>query len=461
MSEEAAKPSRYDRYVDEISEDIAETVQEFGCQPILFVGSGLSRRYFGAPSWDELLARLAHDCSKITKNVAFYKQSFGQSPVIGEEFAKFFQDWAWEDGKPSFPDDMFEAGIDAQAYIKFWICKVLQEMTPAELEKFYASGHEEEINSLRQIKPHAIITTNYDQMLEVVFPDHQPIIGQQILKGASVTVGEIFKVHGCVSDYNSLVFTQTDYDNFSKKKKFLSAKLLTFFSEHPLIFLGYSASDPNIKAILSDIDEALPEKGGLIPNVYILEWNSAISPDSNPAREKVLPTDEDRTIRVKLIEAQDFKWVFDAFAANPALNHVNPRVLRALVARSYDLVRHDIPKMKVEADFKMLTEAVDSSNSFAKLFGIANISKYTAASATHPFSATQVGVKLGSKTWHITNQMIDRLQWITKKKSIRSYDNRYHICDKLNTSENHRYSQEAVDLLLRVRDGQDFALKED
>ncbi|CAO4182108.1 SIR2-like domain-containing protein [Methylorubrum populi] len=456
-----AKPSRYERYVEEIAEDIAEMVQEFGCQPILFVGSGLSRRYFGAPSWDELLSQLAKDCSKITKSVAFYKQSFGTSPIIGEEFAKYYQEWAWEDGRASFPDPMFEDGIDAQSYIKFWISRILEATTPTDIIGLYASGHENEINSLRQIKPHAIITTNYDRMLEVIFPDHEPIIGQQILKGAAVAIGEIFKIHGCVSEFGSLVFTQSDYDHFAKKKKFLSAKLLTFFSEHPLIFLGYSASDPNIRAILSDIDEALPEKGGLIPNVYILEWNSKINADSNPAREKVLPTDEDRSVRVKLIEASDFKWVFDAFAANPALNHVNPRVLRALVARSYDLVRHDIPKMKVEADFKMLTEAVGTSDDFAKLFGIANISKYSAASATHPFSATQVGKQLGTNTWHITNQMIDKLRRETKKKSIRSYDNRYHICDKLNTSENHRYSQEAVDLLMAVRDGKPYELKED
>src|SRR5690606_9804969 len=103
---------------------------------------------------------------------------------------------------------------------------------------------------------------------------------------------------------------KSDYDAFSKKKKFLSAKLLTFFNEHPLIFVGYSATDPNIRSILSDIDEALPEKGGVIPNVYILEWNPGLGPDSSPPRDKVISTDEDRSIRVKLIESNDFTWVF-------------------------------------------------------------------------------------------------------------------------------------------------------
>ncbi|GJD74917.1 hypothetical protein CFIICLFH_3157 [Methylobacterium goesingense] len=109
----------------------------------------------------------------------------------------------------------------------------------------------------------------------------------------------------------------------------------------------------------------------------------------------------------------------------------------------------------------MLNNAVGSSDEFAKLFGIANISKYTAASATHPFSATEVGKILGGKQWHMTNQMADKLAQITGKKSIRLYDNRYHISEMLNTSVTHRYSQEAIDLLVKVKNGLPFEFAED
>jgi len=99
---------------------------------------------------------------------------------------------------------------------------------------------------LQLIRPHALITTNYDQFLEVGFPEYQPVIGQSIIQGTQTLTGEIFKVHGCVSDYPSLVFTHEDYEEFARKKKYLSAKLLTYFSEHPLLFVGYSVSDHNI-----------------------------------------------------------------------------------------------------------------------------------------------------------------------------------------------------------------------
>jgi hypothetical protein len=95
-----------------------------------------------------------------------------------------------------------------------------------------------EIELLRRIRPHSVITTNFDRFLEIAFPDLTPIVGQSILHGTQVLFGEIFKIHGCISDPNSLVFTKRDYDEFARKKQYLSAELLTYFSEHPLLFIG-------------------------------------------------------------------------------------------------------------------------------------------------------------------------------------------------------------------------------
>ncbi|WP_211656722.1 SIR2 family protein [Magnetospirillum fulvum] len=449
--------TRYSRYAEEIGDDIADTVQQFGCQPILFVGSGLAKRYMGTPNWDELLSHLATHCTAIDKGLGFYKQSLITPMRIGEEFAKIYQEWAWTAGHNEFPEEMFGESVGAQSYIKYKIASYINSLTPIDASKIGKDEHKKEISSLTKIKPHAIITTNYDRMLEMLFPDHEPIIGQNILKGQQVYIGEIYKIHGSVTDPDSIVFTESDYREFQRKKKFLSAKLLTFFNEHPLIFIGYSATDPNIRSILSDIDEALPEKGGVIPNVYILQWNPQINEDSVPPREKVIPTEDDRTIRVKLIEAADFGWVFDAFSTNPALNDVNPRILRALIARSYDLVRHDIPKLPVHVDFKMLTESVENSNSFAKLFGIANIDDYSFAAVQHPLSATQLGKLLGGNGWHTANALLDKLKQITGT-DIKSSDNKYHRSELVNTTKFHKYSNDCLNLLESVRDGLPFEL---
>ncbi|GAB7017970.1 hypothetical protein JCM18750_08310 [Halostagnicola bangensis] len=54
-----------EKYRTEITEDIRETVGSKPVQPILFVGSGLSKRYISGPSWDGLLSDLAADCPKL------------------------------------------------------------------------------------------------------------------------------------------------------------------------------------------------------------------------------------------------------------------------------------------------------------------------------------------------------------------------------------------------------------
>jgi hypothetical protein len=315
-------------YRAEITADIESVVSQMACQPILFIGSGLSKRYFAGPSWDELLAALAKECPLIDKEYAYYKQTLKTQLAVGEEFAKIYQQWAWDKGKNQFPGDMFSDAVPVQAYIKFIIAQEITKITPTGLAAIKDKNMAAEIAALQGIMPHAVITTNYDRFLELVFHDYQPVIGQSIILDAPVLFGEIFKIHGCVSDSNSLVFTQQDYDEFMRKKKYLSEKLLTYFSEHPLLFIGYSASDPNIRAILSDIDEAIPRpgpSGTLIPNVYILEWRKDVPPDYRPAREKLIAVEDGRSVRVKAIESDDFKWVLSAFGSKKPLNAVSPK----------------------------------------------------------------------------------------------------------------------------------------
>ena len=92
-----------------------------------------------------------------------------------------------------------------------------QLQTSAALSYIKSKALQIEILALQNVRPHAVITTNYDKFLELIFPEYQPVIGQSIIQGKQVLFGEIFKIHGCTSDYNSLVFTQSDYDEFIRK----------------------------------------------------------------------------------------------------------------------------------------------------------------------------------------------------------------------------------------------------
>ncbi|WP_048860441.1 SIR2 family protein, partial [Acidisphaera rubrifaciens] len=122
-----------DGYQTQVKVDISACLTKMGCQPILFAGSGLSRRYFSAPSWDELLTALAKNCPLIDKDYAYYKQTLKSPLAVGQEFAKIYQQWAWGTGKNQFPSDMFSDAVPEEAYIKYAITQHLSRITPPEL----------------------------------------------------------------------------------------------------------------------------------------------------------------------------------------------------------------------------------------------------------------------------------------------------------------------------------------
>lgn len=86
----------YSTYQQEVRADIEGVLHDYSCQPIVFVGSGLSRRYANAPNWEELLRLLADQCPAIEMDFAYYKQTYGSNFIkIGSVFADFYHQWAW------------------------------------------------------------------------------------------------------------------------------------------------------------------------------------------------------------------------------------------------------------------------------------------------------------------------------------------------------------------------------
>jgi hypothetical protein len=254
-----------------------------------------------------------------------------------------------------------------------------------------------------------------------------------------------------------MVLTTSDYEVFLKKKKYLSAKLLTYFSEHPLLFVGYGAGDPNIRAILSDIDEALPVSGGVIENVYILERRSKGNEEAYPAREKLIPIEDSRSVRINAIEADAFEWVFDAFGAQPNLSGISPKLLRALLVRSYELVRHDIPRSPIQADFKTLEGAVESSEAFANLFGVTTVADGTSHAANYKYNMTQLAKKVGYPSWQKLDPLIKKIRLETGI-DIKSDDNKYHSTIMYGKMKVQKYSDLAVELLKKVKRGEPYEL---
>ena len=207
----------YRTYVEEATEDIKECLNEMGTQPIWFIGSGLFQRNFNGPTWVGLLQELQSRCPQIPHETGFYLQDGHSLERIGSEYTRYYRDWAWSH-RDQFPRELFDARISGSSYIKFEIKRIFDEVTPHSVDEIANQNHQLEIELLRAVQPHAIITTNYDRFLETIFPDYQPIIGQQILRPDTMSIGEIYKIHGCISQFQDLVFNDEDYEAFMNIK---------------------------------------------------------------------------------------------------------------------------------------------------------------------------------------------------------------------------------------------------
>jgi len=444
----------YQQYKSDVCADVGKTMVAKGCQPILFIGAGFSKRYCGALNWEELLTALGKECPEIEHEYAYYRQSKKTMPQIGSIFAQCYKEWAWKDGRAFFPDEFFAPSIGEDIFLKYAVVQKLKDLGPDRNGSFGSKELDAEVNALKSINPHAVISTNYDQILEPMFPEYAPIVGQQVIRHAYMSIGEILKIHGCVSDPSSLTLTDEDYQKFANDKKYLSAKLFTYFVEHPLVFIGYAAGDDNIRAILQEIDHMLPPNVGLIDNIYIVEWKEEIAPEEYPVREKIIDIGDGRTIRVKSIVASAFEWVFTAFKSEAPLEKVNVKLLRSISHRVVDLVRKDAAKNTVDINFEMLSHALEHPDDFAKVFGIAAMSDPALMNVMYPFSPTTAAKALGYKDWNKLNQLIASVKESTGY-DIRASDNHFHV--RIPSGENgslRKYSQAGVDLLKKVQIGE-------
>ena len=158
----------YKQYQQEVTDDISTVLRDAGCQPILFIGSGFSKRYAGAPNWEELLRKLAENCPLIDKDYAYYKQTYSDPMKIGSVFADAYREWAWGKGRSKFPDLYFTESYPSDIFLKHTVTELLKGMQPTKNSNDAAmlAG---ELEALRSMSPHAIVTTNYDEFIEPLF----------------------------------------------------------------------------------------------------------------------------------------------------------------------------------------------------------------------------------------------------------------------------------------------------
>ena len=287
-------------------------------KPILFIGSGLSRRYLDSPDWEGLLRIIAAEidgdyelikgrCNgefeKIAQELECYCfrkaddnkiEKYSRRDIFREKIAVLFKKYCndlkknYGESKEQFLIENKEfnqdintrlRNIESIKHTEDDCAKKYKELAD-ELNK-YSEKYKKiiEIQELQKITPKAIITTNYDTLLEdIVFANRlKSYIGQENFINVSDEDNEkidLYKIHGCVKKPDSIIITKEDYDDFFQKSKYLYSKLFTMFWEYPLIFIGYSISDRNIKDILTVMIDVMTEeqKKDFLKNIWVIDY---------------------------------------------------------------------------------------------------------------------------------------------------------------------------------------------
>lgn len=357
--------------------NIQEVVAQFNTTPFIFAGSGLTRRYYNLPDWEGLLKHFAEFISTDRFIYQSYVSRANQLPhpegilpkVASLIESDFNQKWFETDGNLRSGSEMVFRSVESGGSpFKAEVAEYLQK------KSIVVEKYTQEIVKLKSISKKniaGVITTNYDMFFEQTFPDYKVFVGQDELVFSSIQeIAEIYKIHGSVSQPESLVLSEEDYAKFNRKGKYLAAKLMTIFMEYPIIFIGYSLSDTNIQNILSDIIDCLPAKQ--IPNLQkrfvFVEYipNSTVSVSSHSM------SIDGRILQMTKISLSDFGILYDALSAKKAALPV--KILRRFKEDLYSFAITNQPgtTLKVAA----LDDTRISDDKLALTIGLAQTGVY-------------------------------------------------------------------------------------
>lgn len=347
--------------------NIKEFISSYRNHPILFIGTGISLRYLEKSyTWDGLLKKISYDLSGNDEDYYDIKAS----SQIGGEFKydliatkleeKFNKEVASNrDGPLRFVNDIFyenmENGINISR-MKIYLSHLLSEVNIKDEFK-------DELSSFKRASKNigSIITTNYDTFLEDFF-EFSPLIGNDIL--LSNPYGSVYKIHGCVKSPTKIIINEDDYHEFFKRYELIRAQLLSLFIHNPIVFIGYSVSDENIKALLRTIFtyvEPNSEHAQKIRQNFLLVEFDKGSRSIEIAEHDIDLEGFSSTIRINKIKTDNFSSVYEE------ISNLNLPVTAMDIRKVQNIVKEIYSGGEIKVT---ITEDLDSLKNSDKILAI-------------------------------------------------------------------------------------------
>lgn len=181
----------------------------------IFVGAGVSKssesENFKMPTWSDLISGLTKDLNIENEN--------DYLKVAQLYYLTFKEHQYYKKIKQFFPDN-----------------------TP------YTKIHE----TIFEINPHVVITTNWDDILESAVYDksyfYSIIASDKDLMTSSLEK-KVIKMHGDFKNHN-IVFKEDDYINYERNFPLIENYIKSIISTHTVLFIGYSYNDIDLKHVI-------------------------------------------------------------------------------------------------------------------------------------------------------------------------------------------------------------------
>ena len=274
---------------------------------MLFAGAGLSRRHLLLPSWYELLEGVLDEINS-ENPLDFFLQRKGNLIDAAKDVSIAVHTWAWGKGKGQFPEELYDATSSHVNFLKHIVAAKISAAT-AETQNGSGPARPAEIDSLGNLNLQNIVTTNYDEFWELLF-GFSAVSGLDSIFHNPKEGVNVLKVHGCLTEPPSMVLLPEDYENYSVRHRYVFSKLLVYFAEHPVLFVGYSLSDPDISELIVETAKALKKQ--YLENVFVLSMGQ--EPESTPDKStRFRVSAESGSAEVNLIKTEEFDWVYQAF----------------------------------------------------------------------------------------------------------------------------------------------------
>ena len=238
------------RAVHELLEEVARSDRRL----VYWVGAGASA-WAGYPLWNDL-SEIVHRA--FSRYESGYDAQYGLKLLQTDNYPTFF-----EKIKSASPQ-RYNRLIKDQF--------IIREPTPV-YRRF--------LSAISSIQPVRLITTNVDEMLEKGLENVQTVQRDDIEHILDLNASDrsyLLKLHGSVSDIESVIFTKSDYDTFwcNPRVPEILSKIIV---DSSLVFIGYSLQDQSVVELLERSDQ-LRSLLGDGPHFAILPQHNTQLPSS-------------------------------------------------------------------------------------------------------------------------------------------------------------------------------------